>query len=737
MGSPDVIGAEIIDAERSYRRGPVYGSAVPTAVLRATGFVTHMDTLRLETPALGRMAYLQAVADQHHELNRQLSSQRSLLTEDTLLTSDLFTGDGAPPSNELSSTAPTGEPTVNSAYQYTNIYSGREHIVRREAGSVVKSIQGIAEDLYRRIHKRLPPAQDPLENPGFRSFYDRVRRAMQRAARTDRAEDTSDPSLTASEGTVRDIPSPTRSAHIRPSEEPDDRIGRPKDHPSPLVCHLGPAVPSPNKLVRDRNGQRWRVSRALRAVPPAKVAQTTRAVRASGPAPTIPWHRPYLDPMQVAEALYAHRETLHERFTHGWKATIQKGQWTRHQPRHARRSETSIATQGSDRPSFISVGRWREDEIDRRHPDSAVTVPWIIADIDGTSPATSIKHAKTLCRLLIKCGLDPSHLVVSYTGRRGCHVRIPHGAVGCPIYQDVDAASTLLSQFFDELCTDHPGLRAAIDDAACRPTQMIRMIGSDRNHGGRCVAITGDTFLELHPLVLLGHSDNKGYNGFSLPRPEEAPYTPGLKYLLLPENLTTENHSLHHRVIRLLQRSTSPHKLQLRRSADAQKKERTGSAIHVNNYCWKPHFSRPPPAPIMQPNQPGNGHLGVIARLMDPVQEGQAWGEAVGRPYVGRNKACFIMGLYAYTYPEAALRRVQTLLTGRDGETMPEGDGAAPTGRRTGRWMQQIAAAPGVSGDVPVKAIVHAWNRLVCRPALPEREVETTLRSARSYPQNQ
>jgi hypothetical protein len=37
------------------------------------------------------------------------------------------------------------------------------------------------------------------------------------------------------------------------------------------------------------------------------------------------------------------------------------------------------------------------------------------------------------------------------------------------------------------------------------------------------------------------------------------------------------------------------------------------------------------------------------------------------------------------------------------------------------------------ASDVPVKAIVHAWNRLVCRPALPEREVDTTLRSAQSY----
>jgi hypothetical protein len=732
-------------------------------VLRAMGFVTHMDTLRLETPALGRMAYLQAVADQHHQLRhhelrrRQQAGppqasprspdhelqdpQRPLF--DPSFSADVFSADAASP--------PSARPYV-SAYQYVNVYSGREHLVERRPGTFIKSIQGVAEDLYRHIHKRLLPAQDPLADPGFRAFYDRVLPALQRVSGPSahgsgaHGSDTSLAKANVSHAEGDTLPcdpaptAPTPSKRRAPSQSPRD------ERPGPLLQRLGPAVPSANKLVRDRNGQRWRAGPALQAAPPAKAAQTTRAVRSSGPAPTIPWHRPYLDPLQVAEALYAHREALHERFTHGWKATIQDGQWTRHQPRNARRSETSIATQGSDRPSFISVGRWREDEITRRHPDSAVTVPWIIADIDGDDPATSAKHTQTLCRLLIKCGLDPSHLVVSYTGGRGCHVRIPHGAVGCPIYQDTEAASALLSQFFDELCTDHPELRAAIDDAACRPTQMIRMIGSDRNHGGRCIAITGDTFLELHPLILFGHSDNNRYSGFTLPKPEEAPYTPRLGYLLLTEGQVTKHHPIHHPVTQLLQRSASPHKLQLRTNADAQKKERTDSALHVNQYCWKPHFSRPPPRGDLQPNLPDDDCLGVIDRLMDPVREAEAWGEAAECPYVGRNKACFIMGLYATTYPEAALRRVQTLLMGRDGSGIPEGDGAAAIGRRTGRWMQQIIQASAAdheradapTGDVPasdvsVEAIVHAWNRLVCRPALPEREVDTTLRSARKY----
>ncbi|MES3630769.1 MAG: hypothetical protein PPP56_11455 [Longimonas sp.] len=522
----------------------------------------------------------------------------------------------------------------------------------------------------------------------------------------------------------------------------------------PLVQCLGPAVPSANKLVRDRNGQRWQLRSTLRPADSAKTAQTTRAVRSSGPAPRIPWHRPYLDPLRIAEELHAHRETLHTAFTHGWKTTIRKGRWTPHKPRTARQSETIIAQRGSDYPSFISVGRWRTGEISRRHKGSAVTVPWIIADIDGESPRASASYAKTLCRLLAQHGVDLSEIVVSYTGGRGFHVRIPHGIVGCPIYQDAGAATRLLIAFFDRLCEDRPDLRKHIDNSACRPTQMIRMIGSNRTRGGRCVAVDGTSFLQLDPLILFGHSDNQSYNGYVLPRPEDATYTPALKYLLLEEESITIAHTVYKQVEQLLGALSTSHRVKRQRSP-SKKNRQTHSAIHVNNYCWKPHFSRPPPIPADAPHwikyeaQNGDSYesQSVIDRLMYPVQEAEAWGEAVGRPYVGRNAACFVIGLYAWTYPEAALQRVQALLRGRDGEAMPSGDGAAPL---HGKSIPHRASTPhggailhegaylirkmtSSEAERAVRAIVHTWNRLVCRPTLPEREVDTTLRSARKY----
>ena len=167
-----------IDPARAYRRGPVYSSAVPTAVVRALGLTTHMGTLRLETAALGLMSYLGQVSEQHHALREQQFQERELqeqqLQEQPKPNSQqlplFWAGDGAPPRAEdvPDKNLPEAEHLPPSRYQYVNAYSGREHIVERRPGTVVKSIQGIAEDLYQRVYKRLPPRQDPLEDPAFR-----------------------------------------------------------------------------------------------------------------------------------------------------------------------------------------------------------------------------------------------------------------------------------------------------------------------------------------------------------------------------------------------------------------------------------------------------------------------------------------------------------------------------------------------------------------------------------------
>ena len=472
-------------------------------------------------------------------------------------------------------------------------------------------------------------------------------------------------------------------------------------------------------------------------------------MRTAGPEPNVSQAGPTLDPLRAAEKLHAHQESLHQQFTAGWKSQIRQGTWTSPVPREARRSKAYIATQGSDCPSFMSLGRWHTDEIHRRHPDSAVTVPWIVADIDGSDRYTSYQYAHTLCTLLKRYGVDPTHIQVAYTGGRGFHVWIPHGLVGCPIYQNTKATHVLIRQFFDRLCEGHPELRRAIDNMAMRPGQPIRMIGSTRPNGRRCVGTTADVFMEEHPLVLFGHSDAGHYDGFSLPKPEAIPYNASLGSLLLHREVVFAAHPVHTRVQKTLRRkqASRPQALQVKKSPQVQ------SPITVNSYCWKPYFSRPPPfvdpgafrgplrpgdGPVQAAGEPGHTDQGIISRLMRPVAESEPWGEAVGAPYTGRNVAAFLMGLYVTSHPEAATRRIQALLRRRHGIGMPVGEGLGRNSATSPAGGDGYAAS-GTAHDLPsaetpsAKALLRTWNQGVCEPPLPEAELMATLTSAQRY----
>ena len=700
------------------------------------GLTTHMGTLRLETAALGIISALGQVSQQHHALRKQqLRDEQRGKQQLPLFT----TGDGAPAATE---------DVPPSRYQYVNAYSGRSHVVERRPGTIVKSIQGIAEDLYQRIYKRLPPRQDPLEDPAFRRVYERVVKAMRRLNAREPSARASNAKAAPADGNADRAAGANGDARTNRRRSLQRRSLQRRSQRRPLVERIGPAVPHANKLVRDRNGQRWKIHPALLKGDP----QTARAVRTAGPEPRVHEAGPTLDPLRAAEKLHAHRENLHEQFTAGWKSQVRQGAWTSPVPREARRSQAHIATQGSDYPSFMSLGRWHTDEIRRRHPHSAVTVPWIVADIDGSDRYTSYQHALALCTLLKRYGADPAHIQVAYTGGRGFHVWIPHGLVGCPIYQNAEAAQVLITQFFDRLCEGHPELRQAIDNMAMRPSQPIRMIGSTRRNGRRCVAATADVFMEEHPLVLFGHSDAGHYDEFALPKPGATPYKASLGSLLLHKDVILTAHPVHTRVQRALRREQASNlsTLQVKKSPRAQ------SSITVNGYCWKPYFSRPPPfvdprafrgrfrrmsGPVQTAGEPGHTDQGIIDRLMHPVAESEPWGEAIDVPYTGRNMAAFLMGLYVTSHPEAATRRIQALLRSlrrRYGTGMSGGEGLG------GNWATTPAGGDGYaasdashdlpSADVPsAKALIRTWNQAVCEPSLPEAELMATLTSAQRY----
>jgi hypothetical protein len=357
----------------------------------------------------------------------------------------------------------------------------------REPGTFIKSIQGFAEDVWRRIYKRPIPEGDPTQNEDFRRFYDRTRRALK------------------------------RSDHL------DDR---------------GPAVQDPNKKVRDAHGKRWALSDELHEAQSGREsADSLPFVRCKGKAreddTTGVW--------SLVERHVAHEEELHTEFTHAVTAReIDGRRWTG----NGRRFERRHARDGGDVPRYLTVGRWRPEAMgrsDRRQ--QVVRVPWIVAEIDGRDDhgrkdrAVSDRLARRLLRRLDAFGVELSDVVVSYSGNASIHVRIPDAMVGCPIYRDAQAAQESIGRFFERLCGADSELRAAIDDACFRPGQLIRAIGSTHEATGRqTVGTTADRFLEKPPCFLwrLSEPQFQYTPPERFPVPRRASFVPALSPLLTP-----------------------------------------------------------------------------------------------------------------------------------------------------------------------------------------------------------
>lgn len=516
LGSiPDVEPPETDDPhDRRYRTAPVRGVALPNSFVEgAGGGFTRKGTPRLDLLAAARAAFLQRKAD---------AADTDALTFDS--------GEWA----------------------------------ARKEGQHVKSIQGHAEDVWRRVYKRPVPESDPLENPEFRRFYDRTRRALKR---------------------------------------------------SDLLVEEGPAVRCPDKRRRDKHGKRWSLSDGLReaesgreSVDPPPFVQCKR----NAPKTDAP------DVWTCVERRVARKESLHEEFSHCITASELDGPRWRAE---ARRWERRYARDGSDGPRYHTIGGWRKEAVKR--PDrrtQSVRVRWIVAEIDGRKSnekdrAVSYRLALRLIRRLQAFGVDLSEVVVSYSGNASIHVRIPDGALGCPIYRNSRAAQESLARLFDRLCGPvdslwsnledlahqaDPELRTAIDNACFRPGQLIRAIGSTHEATGRqTVGTTADQFLDKPPCFLWHLSERE----FEYSPPQRFP---------LPRRADFVS-----ALCRLLNRP-------LQSSSDRE------IELECSTECV-------PPA--------GDDVCGsVVARVKKGVREGEPWGGDVGRPEaVGRNWAALFV----------------------------------------------------------------------------------------------
>lgn len=432
---------------RKYRAAPVQAVDLPESFVdRVGGAFTRKGTLRLDVLAASRAAFLQRKAD---------AADTDALTFDS--------GEWAP----------------------------------RKEGQHVKSIQGHAEDVWRRIYKRPVPEGDPLDSSDFRRFYDRTRRALKR---------------------------------------------------SELLVDEGTAVQCPGKKRRDKHGKRWSLSGGLREAQSGReTADPPSVVRCKGEPVEADQSEDEADVWTRVERRYAREEELHREFSHARTARrVDESRWD-HRTAKARRWERRHARDGTGAPRHVSIGRWREEAVGRDDTRRQwIRTPWLVAELDADTRAENDRLARRLCKRLGEAGADLSAVLVAYSGNRSLHVRIPDGMLGCPLYRNTDVARRRIESFFRHLCEDDPGVLDALDVGVCSPARTIRAIGSVHPDTGRhTIAATADTFLDK-PRCYLWHLSEPQFEYTppeSYPLPRRAGFIPALSALLIPPGTRPQNAS--------------------------------------------------------------------------------------------------------------------------------------------------------------------------------------------------
>ena len=161
--------------------------------------------------------------------------------------------------------------------------------------------------------------------------------------------------------------------------------------------------------------------------------------------------------------------------------------WTRH-----------VARRGASGHRFTTIGAWRPGEEGRA--DKPCTVPWITFDIDRTDLEDAIGAAKRILQRLEAFGAPLQKITVSFSGKKGFHIRVPSGMAGAPVFGNAKDAGKILRAFCQELADEE------IDLEVCDVRQNIRLIGSKRASGMRVVAYDAAEFQKKALLEILEES---------------------------------------------------------------------------------------------------------------------------------------------------------------------------------------------------------------------------------------
>jgi len=233
----------------------------------------------------------------------------------------------------------------------------------------------------------------------------------------------------------------------------------------------------------------------------------------------------------------------------------------------------------------MSVGAYRDSDLGKMGPDAETpcTVPWVVLEAEAGDITDRHEATRRILEALDAEGADLSEVVVSYSGNKSFHVRIPTGMVGRPVFEGAETAETVVRRFAQDVVDEE------LDANLFDPRHLIRCIGSVHEETGRHVsAVHADTFLQLSLDEMLSMSQR--HTPFALRDP-----------------------------------------FRVERTALAERMQEASSTL---TDFWIPEYEE---CPTMSDSSGG-----VVQRAMQGVEEGSQWHEK----HQGRNKATFIAACY-------------------------------------------------------------------------------------------
>jgi hypothetical protein len=198
----------------------------------------------------------------------------------------------------------------------------------------------------------------------------------------------------------------------------------------------------------------------------------------------------------------------------------------------------SIAFRGARGERYMSVGTWRGP----RHDNHPVFIPWLVLDMerrsDGETDVEAAYYAtQNTLDELAEMGADLEDIIVSSTGGKGYHIRIPSGMLGNPIFQNATESVKVLRAFGKNFISE------PVDPAVLNPHQAIRLIGSRRESGLYTRAWCGAEFFEM-----VGFYESldacQYFRPFELPDPRTVPSCPDLVWAMIASSDLTRHAAL-------------------------------------------------------------------------------------------------------------------------------------------------------------------------------------------------